>query len=413
MLPDVTVIVLNFNGKDHLGDCLDSLLALDYPPERLEIMVVDNGSVDQSVPFVRQVYPSVRLLELPENRGFAAGNNAGAQAARGTYLAFLNNDMRVDPRWLIEMVEAMQTADDVASVGARILTWDGSGIDFVGGALNFYGMGFQPEDVVKAGEGVHEILFACGGAMLIRRDVFLASGGFDESFFAYFEDIDLGWRLWVLGYRVLLAPRAVVYHRGHATGKRFEMERRILLYERNALATIFKNYGDEALTRVLPVALLLMARRTMLASGLDKTKFRMGTQPLANESLGLAKGQKRRELEVLMRECGAWVVTKEIIRRILRFFWVRTVYSITRNVAVVPRVSMSPLIALDDMADMMPAIWAKREAIQSRRKRSDAEILPLFGRPFHPHPPDPDYFALQQRLVEIFQIDNLFPTPEC
>ena len=409
MLPDVTVIVLNFNGKDYLGDCLDSLLALDYPSDRLEIMVVDNGSVDRSVSFVRQAYPTVRLLELPENRGFAAGNNAGAQAARGAYLAFLNNDMRVDPRWLIEMVEAMQTADDVACVGARILTWDGNGIDFVGGTLNFYGMGFQPEDMVKASEGVHQVLFACGGAMLVRRDIFLESGGFDESFFAYFEDVDLGWRLWVLGYRVLFAPRAVAYHRGHATGKKFEGERRALLYERNALAVILKNYGDEALTRILPVALLLTARRAVMASGLDKSQFRMETQPRSDKSLRLAEGQMRRELEMLMREYGLWVVTKEIVRRILRFFYANFVYQVRRDVAIVPRASMSPLVALDDIADMMPAIWAQREAIQAQRRRSDAEILPLFGNPFQPHPPDPAYLALQQRLVEIFHIDGLFP----
>ena len=409
MLPDVTVIVLNFNGKDYLGDCLDSLLALDYPSDRLEIMVVDNGSVDRSVSFVRQAYPTVRLLELPENRGFAAGNNAGAQAARGAYLAFLNNDMRVDPRWLIEMVEAMQTADDVVCVGARILTWDGNGIDFVGGTLNFHGMGFQPVDMVNASEGVHEVLFACGGAMLIRRDIFLESGGFDESFFAYFEDVDLGWRLWVLGYRVLFAPRAVAYHRGHATGKKFEGERRALLYERNALAVILKNYGDEALTRILPVALLLTARRAVMASGLDKSQFRMETQPRSDKSLRLAEGQMRRELEMLMREYGLWVVTKEIVRRILRFFYANFVYQVRRDVAIVPRASMSPLVALDDIADMMPAIWAQREAIQAQRRRSDAEILPLFGNPFQPHPPDPAYLALQQRLVEIFHIDGLFP----
>jgi len=419
MLPEVTVIVLNFNGRDYLGACLDSLLALDYPRDRLELLVVDNGSVDGSAAFVRQAYPDVRLLELPDNRGFAAGNNAGAQAARGTYLAFLNNDMRVDPRWLIEMVEAIQTADDVVSVGARILTWDGSGIDFVGGTLNFYGMGFQPEDMVKASEGVHEVLFACGGAMLIRRDIFLESGGFDESFFAYFEDVDLGWRLWVLGYRVLLAPRAVAYHRGHATGKKFEVERRALLYERNALAAILKNYGDETLSRVLPAALLLTARRAVMTSGLDKRQFRMETQPRpstlwppSNEPPPLAEGQMRRELEMLLREYGLWAVSKEIVRRILRFFYVRSVYQIKRDIVFVPRASMSPLLALDDIADMMPAIWAQREAIQAQRRRSDAEILPLFGNPFHPHPPDPAYLALQQRLVEIFHIDSLFPAGE-
>ncbi len=368
MLPDVTVIVLNYNGKDYLRDCLDSLLALDYPREQLEVMVVDNGSKDRSAQFVRQSYPTVRLIELPENRGFAAGNNVGAEAARGRYVAFLNNDMRVDPRWLIEMVEAIQQADDVASVGAKILTWDGQGIDFVGGVLNFYGMGFQPEDVsAAAGEEPYPVLFACGGAMLIDRQVFLESGGFDESFFAYFEDVDLGWRLWVLGYRVLLAPRAVAYHRGHATGKKFEAERRAVLYERNALAMLLKNYSDEALTRVLPTALLLTAHRAMLVSRLDKRDFRMEAQlrpseiwPPSSGPAPLVEGHLRRELGMLLRDYGACVLLKEVVRRILRWFYARSILQIKRDIAVVPRASFSSLVALDDIAEMLPDIWARR-----------------------------------------------------
>lgn len=413
VLPSVSIIVLNHNGREHLGACLESLLDLSYPSERLEVILVDNGSVDDSVGYVSRHFPTVELIQLPNNVGFARGNNIGAEAAKGEYVAFLNNDMRVDAEWLIELVRVIQ-AEDADSVGSRILTWDGSEPDFVGGVANFYGMGFQPDDEDPK-DTVTEVLFVCGGAMLIKRDVFLETGGFDEDYFAYFEDVDLGWRLWVLGHRVLLVPQATAYHRGHATGKTFATERRALLYERNALFTILKNYGDEALRRILPVALLLTVRRAVMMSGEDKRDFRMEAQALPSaiwpSSQGptrLAEGHLRRELGTLLREYGLWIVVKEAVRRALRWFYVRSIQQIKRDVAVVPRVALSPLMALDDVAESLPKIWARREEIQRRRLRSDEEILPLFISPFHPHPPQDSYLELQQRLVDLFHIGELF-----
>jgi len=100
-LPTVTIIVLNWNGCDYLSDCFASLVALDYPKDRLELMMVDNGSTDDSVAFVRQYYPHVTIVDTGHNLGFAGGNNAGARAATGEYAAFLNNDAHVYPDWLI------------------------------------------------------------------------------------------------------------------------------------------------------------------------------------------------------------------------------------------------------------------------------------------------------------------------
>ena len=418
MLPSVTVIVLNYNGKEYLSDCLTSLFALDYPGESLEVLVVDNGSSDGSGRYLAENFPSAGLIQLSNNVGFAKGNNIGAQSATGEYLALLNNDMRVDQHWLSRMVEAIQAEDDVACVGSKILTWDGKATDFTGGVLNFYGMGFQPESD-DSSDDLRETLFACGGAILIERQVFTESGGFDEDYFAYFEDVDLGWRLWVLGYRVLLVPQAVAYHRGHATGKKFAAEKRALLYERNALYTIIKNYGDEALGRVLPVALLLTARRSTLMSGVDKRGFRMEAEQLSSSiwppsrcGSRLAEGHIRRELRTLLDEFGLWVLLKEVFRRILRWFYVRSVVQIKRGVAFVPRESLSPLMALDDVAEMLPVMWDRRQEIQSRRRRDDVDILPLFGEPFHPHPSNSVYLELQQSLARLFGIVDLFGDSE-
>lgn len=417
MVPETTVVIVNYNGRKHLDDCLGSLLQMDYPLERLEILVVDNGSSDGSADYIACRFPRVHLLRLPHNVGFARGNNLGVQSAQGEYVAFLNNDMRVDRCWLTELLHTIQTEDNVACVGSKILTWDGAAVDFGGGALNFYGMGFQLQDNADIQtEQPFELLFACGGAMLMRRATFLDSGGFDENYFAYFEDVDLGWRLWLLGYRVLLTPRAIAFHRGHATGKYFAAEKRALLYERNALYTIIKNYDDKNLSVILPIALLLTVRRAVLLSRLDKQSFRMEKEPLPHSiwpaSTGpapLAQGHLGRELRELMGQFGAWAVLKEAVRRGLRWVYARSLLQIKRDVAVTPRVALSPLMALDDVAEALPKIWAQREEIQRRRVRSDAEILPLFRAPLHPHPPDPAYLELQQRLAQLFRVDELFP----
>lgn len=415
MLPTVTIIVLNYNGRHLLAHCLESVLALDYPQDQVEIILVDNGSSDGSVSYVARNFPRVRVIELPKNLGFAKGNNIGAQAARGKYVAFLNNDMRVDRRWLMELVRTIQTSSDVAAVGSKILSWDGNEVDFIGGTLNFYGMGFQVTDESEHdGDQVREVLFACGGAFLIRRDIFIESGGFDEDFFAYFEDVDLGWRLWILGYRVLLQPKAVAYHRGHATGRKFAAEQRGLLYERNALYTVIKNYENANLAKILPVALLLAAKRASIFSRCDKQSFRMeelkphSIWPASRGPASLVQSRLRHDLGQLLSEYGVWAVFKEAIRRVLRWFYVRTLLQVHHDLAIVPRVALSPIMALDDLTESLPAIWQRREEIQRRRVRSDAEILPLFGDPFHPHPPDPIYFELQQQLVSLFHIDEIF-----
>src|SRR5699024_5381652 len=130
-------------------------------------------------------------------------------------------------------------------------------LDYAGGQMAFYGHGFAKDaGEVDHGEQVtRPTLFASGGAMVVRRSVFIETGGFDESFFAFFEDVDFGWRLWLLGYEVRYVPRSVVSHHHHGTVERFGYPRERYLLERNALSTVFKNWGDERLSRILPASL--------------------------------------------------------------------------------------------------------------------------------------------------------------
>src|SRR5205085_147887 len=150
------------------------------------------------------------VLPQAENFGFAPAVNIAVAAADAECVALLNNDMRVDPAWLRELVATYDPGRGVACVGGVIVSWDGETVDFTEGFMNFTGLGDQlgfgrPVSAVDT-TTPRDLFFACGASMLISRDVFLKTGGFDEAFFAYYEDVDLGWRLWLHGYEVRLAP---------------------------------------------------------------------------------------------------------------------------------------------------------------------------------------------------------------
>jgi glycosyltransferase involved in cell wall biosynthesis len=202
-LPKVTVVILNWNGKRHLEGCFESLKALQYPAGKLDVLLIDNASDDGSVALVQSRWPWVRVSVNDRNEGFARACNRGASLRNGSSIvAFVNNDVRVHERWLAELVQPIVRREAVATT-AKMLSWDGSRVDSAGGGMNLHGMGLQygyndvpsRSTIGRAGR-----LFACGGAMAIDAAVFEACGGFDAEFFAYYEDVDLGWRLWVQGH---------------------------------------------------------------------------------------------------------------------------------------------------------------------------------------------------------------------
>jgi GT2 family glycosyltransferase len=357
--PTVTVVLVNYNGKDYLERCLGSLRDLEYPQERLEIVFVDNNSKDGSVEYVREAFPEARVVVNDTNTGFSPAVNQGARLGTGRYLALLNNDAEADPRWLVEAVQVLEMEDRVACVASKILRDDRETIDYAGGQMAFYGHGFAKgnKELDTGEDGPNRpTLFASGGAMIARRQLFLETGGFDESYFAFFEDVDFGWRLWVLGHDVLYVPRSKVYHRHHGTIERFGYPRERYLLERNALATVFKNYGDDMLARTLPGTLTLALLR-----GLADEETQLPDYRISEDATPI------------------------------------------RNAEVSP-LTGAHLAAIRDWGLELGRLGAKRYAIQSQRKREDREIVRLFEEPLLPNVPDRDFMQVFAFVLDAWNL---------
>ena len=218
--PLVSVIVINWNGAHHLPPCLDSLLAQTYP--RVEILVADNASTDGSQALVREQYPGVKLVALPENRGFTGGNNAGIEASAGDIVILLNNDTEVAPDWIAEVVAAFDRHPEAGTVASKMLLFQQR--DTFHTAGDFYRLDGLPGNrgVWQKDEGQYQqeeaVFGACGGALAVRRAVLDQIGLLDDDFFFSAEDVDFAWRAQLAGWRCVYTPRAVVYHHLAATG---------------------------------------------------------------------------------------------------------------------------------------------------------------------------------------------------
>ena len=370
-LPAVSVIVLNWNGKDHLRECLRSLEALDYPEERLEILVLDNGSSDGSVDYIRKAHPRVRLLRNERNLGFAGPNNHAAAEARGDCLAFLNNDMRVREDWLRRLVEQLDPQQDISCVASRVLSWDGTSIDFVDAGINFEGKGFQEHFQSKElyrHQEVKEVVFPNGGAFLVTREAFEAAGGFDEDYFAYYEDVDLGWRLRLQGRRVVVVPDAVAYHRHGATSSGLPAEIKQFHLERNALYSVLKNYSAGSLRRVLAPVLMLQAKRAMNMSGLT--------------------------LHQILKREDTYFNRPDFLRAARK-----------------TRLTIYPLAAMNEVFDGLDRVLERRERVQASRRVPDDQVLSAFGselRPACPVPLQEEYNRTQARLLQFMDAHTCF-----
>lgn len=377
-VPDVTVVIPNWNGREHLGECLTSLARAVRVGDDTEVIVVDNGSTDGSAHLVRERFPRVRLLTNDTNRGFAAACNDGARASSAPRVAFLNNDARVEPGWLTSLTAFLDSHADAAAVGSLVLDWGGTRIDFGRAGLSPLARGIQldfGEPVANAPTRPTEQLFANGAAMLVRRDIFLEVGGFDERFFAYYEDVDLGWRLWILGWRVFLEPSSVVFHRHHGTSRRLRADQIAFLFARNAIASAIKNVDDQTFGRFVPILLLSEAARTAADLGSLDRFHAPGFKPFAYR-----RDEKTSLPTRVRRVAGSEVLRVLRHNTALRSRLARLVVRVVDpGATLVDARSSAAVAALDEILWGWPELTASRAAIQAKRRRSDQEISRLFG----------------------------------
>lgn len=366
-LPMVSVVVVNYRGAEDTVTCLRALRdELDWPADRLELICVDNASGDGSTGTIAAAVPQARLIRSATNTGFAGGCNLGAGKAAGPVVAFLNNDARPHPGWVRAAVEVLRAEPDVAAVASKVLDWHGERIDFADAALTWYGMGYKPQAGAPddgACDTARDVMFGTGAALLVRREVFTRLGGFDERFFMFYEDVDLGWRLNLRGYRVRYEPRSIAYHRHHASLHGADPARELYLLERNALAALYKNVSDETLGTVLAAALALVVRRATARGECDPTELEMTRRGPGDPSAGPL---------------------------------------------TVPRTTMAGVYAIDRFVELLPELAAARRAEQDARVRSDADLLPLMRDALEPLVPHPSYLRAHQVLVDVFGVPGLF-----
>ncbi len=250
--PEVSVVIVTWNGRVHLDACLTAVAAQEGI--EAETILVDNGSTDGTVDYVRQRFPWVRLVVLRDNHGFAGGNNAGVRDARGRYVALLNNDTIPGAGWLRALRDGLDESAGIALATSRIVYMHDTGIiDSAGDGLFRWGGAFKrhhgaPFDVANDSR---EVFGVCGAACLMPRAVFEELGGFDEDFFASHEDVDLSYRARLLGYRCRYVANAIVRHHGSATLGRVSAFA-VFHGQRNLEWMYAKNTPFSLLVRTLP-----------------------------------------------------------------------------------------------------------------------------------------------------------------
>ena len=265
------IIILTFNGQKYLPALLGSIFKSEPVSVKQEIIVIDNSSDDDTISWIKQNYPQVTLLEQPKNLGFSAGNNIGIKYAIDNgfdYVMLLNQDTIVSQGYLDKLVESIESDNSIAAVQPKLMLYPLTElINSMGNVIHYLGFGYtyghkmrnvEPETRIRVtGNRLRvpgfEINYCSGAACLMRVEILKKIGLFDENLFIYHEDLELGWRIKLMGYRNFIAPEAVVYHQ-------YEFSRSIKKYyymERNRFIVLFQNYRCITILLILP-ALIIM-----------------------------------------------------------------------------------------------------------------------------------------------------------
>jgi GT2 family glycosyltransferase len=356
----VSIVLVNFRGAELTIEAVNELRKVDWPEHLLEVVVVENASGDDSAERIRAAAPWVKLVESSENLGFAGGCNLGVAQSSGEFIGLLNSDAKPDPQWISAAVDTFAESPQIGAVASKVLDWDGALVDYVDAAMTWFGMGYKPFVGQKVPFHSHQpadVLFGTGSAMFVRRSVFDLLGGFDERFFMFFEDVDLGWRLNLLGYRYRYQPLSVAFHKHHGSVSKFGSFKEDYYLEKNALFTLYKNLEQSGLDQALPGAIALSIRRGVSKAGADSTEFDFRSAAADSDP--------------------AQSVSKELL---------------------------ASVYAVDQFVQNLPSLTASRDLIQATRVVSDRAIWSLFRRVDAPSNDDKGYIDGYENVVQAFDV---------
>jgi GT2 family glycosyltransferase len=248
-LAKVSVVIINYNGRKYLEQFLPFILASTYPG--MELIVADNASTDNSLEFLRNTYPHVRIIPMSRNHGYAGGYNVALKEVQSDYYVLLNSDVEVTPGWIEPVIDLMESDKTIGACQPKILSYhQKEKFEYAGGAggwLDCLGYPFARGrifDICEVDTGqydsVEKIFWASGAALFVRAELFHEVKGLDTYFFAHMEEIDFCWRLQLLGYQIYACPASVVYHIGGGTLPKGN-ERKVFLNFRNNMIMLAKN----------------------------------------------------------------------------------------------------------------------------------------------------------------------------
>lgn len=266
-MPSVAIVILNWNGRSLLSTFLPSVMATQY--SALKVVVIDNGSTDDSVSFLHATYPQVKVIGLPNNEGFAKGYNLGLQHVEADYFLLLNSDVEAGAGFLEPLVDLLEKDNTIAACQPKILSYDNrQTFEYAGAAggwIDRLGYPFargRVFDTLETDNGQYDqiapIFWASGAALFIRSSVFRALGGFDPYFFAHQEEIDLCWRIQLAGHKIVSCPQSVVWHKGGGTLPTGNAQKTFLNYRNNHIMML-KNKPIVSLLFIWPLRLALDA----------------------------------------------------------------------------------------------------------------------------------------------------------
>lgn len=275
--PLISVIIVTYNSEKDIKDCLISVLSSDYP--HLQVIVVDNNSSDGTRDVLKEFNDRILIIENENNTGYAGGNNEGLTHSEGKYIAMINPDTEVKKGWLFPLVDELEKNEKIAAAQPKILLKKNKSlINSTGKTTHYLGFDWVKDYLrnEKEIEETREIDSFSGSCVLIRKSAINDVGFFDGSYFMYYEDGDLSWRLRIRGYKIVMNPKSIVYHdyKFFPSGNK-NIKNKFFYLERNRLLNVFKNYELKTIILIFPMLILMEGGMLVyfLSKGMPETKI--------------------------------------------------------------------------------------------------------------------------------------------